>query len=73
MVKANWAGNIVYSARRVLHPTSVAELQEQVAGSDRIRAVGTGHSFNRIADTDGDLVTVAGLPPRIEIDATGPA
>lgn len=70
MVTSNWAGNIVYSARRVLRPTSVAELQEQVAGSDRIRAVGTGHSFNRIADTDGDLVSVAGLPPRIEIDAT---
>jgi alditol oxidase len=65
--KANWAGNIVYGARSFHRPGSVAELQELVAGSDRVRAVGTGHSFNRIADTTGDLVSLAGLPPRLEI------
>ncbi len=69
MVIANWAGNIVYSARSFHRPSSIPELQELVAGSDSVRAVGTGHSFNRIADTAGDLVSVAGLPPRIDIDA----
>ncbi|SHK05611.1 xylitol oxidase [Pseudonocardia thermophila] len=68
MVTSNWAGNVRYSARAVHHPRSIAELQELVAGSERVRAVGTGHSFNRIADTEGDLVSVAGLPARIEID-----
>ena len=34
-----------------------------------MRALGTGHSFNRIADSPGDLVSVAGLPKVIEIDA----
>src|SRR5215207_2533062 len=38
-----------------------------VAGADRIRALGTGHSFSRVADTTGDLVSLAGLPPRVEI------
>ena len=33
-----------------------------------MRALGTGHSFSPIADTDGDLVSVAGLPRSIEID-----
>lgn len=63
----NWAGNVVYSARAFHAPRSVDELQELVAGISRVRAVGTGHSFNRIADTDGDLVSTAALPPRIEI------
>ncbi|MDG4756668.1 FAD-binding protein [Micromonospora sp. WMMD710] len=66
--RRNWAGNVRYSARAFHRPTSTDELRRLVAGSDRIRAVGTGHSFNRFGDTDGDLVTLAGLPPRIEVD-----
>jgi xylitol oxidase len=69
MVTANWAGNVVFSSREVHRPTSVAQLQELVAGSDRVRALGSGHSFSRIADTDGEHVTLAGLPPVVEIDA----
>jgi xylitol oxidase len=65
----NWAGNVAFGARRLLRPSSVAELRRLVAGSDRVRALGTGHSFNRIADTSGDLVSVAGLPPTMDIDA----
>jgi xylitol oxidase len=64
----NWAGNIVFGARRFHRPDSVAELQELVAGSERIRAVGTGHSFSPIADTTADLVSLAGLPPVTRID-----
>ena len=64
----NWAGNVEFSARAVHRPTCVAQLQELVAGSDRIRALGTGHSFSRIADTTGDLVSVADLLPLVEID-----
>ena len=30
--------------------------------------MGSGHSFNRFGDTDGDLVTLAGLPPVVELD-----
>ncbi|AVT33599.1 MULTISPECIES: D-arabinono-1,4-lactone oxidase [unclassified Plantactinospora] len=65
---SNWAGNVDFRARRLHRPTSLAELRSLVAGSDRIRALGTAHSFNRIADTTGDLVSVAGLPPVLEID-----
>lgn len=67
----NWAGNITFAAARRHAPTSVDELRRIVAGSDRVRALGSGHSFNRIADTTGDLVSVAGLPPVIEIDPEG--
>jgi xylitol oxidase len=47
----------------------VAELQSVVAGAQRLRAVGTAHSFNRIADTAADQVSVAGLPPVLDVDA----
>jgi alditol oxidase len=65
----NWAGNVTFSAQRVRRPASVGELRRIVAGSERVRALGTGHSFNPIADTPGDLVSVAGLPKVMEIDA----
>lgn len=67
MTQTNWAGNIVFAAQRTHRPTTLDELRRTVAGTDRARALGTGHSFNRIADTTGDLISVAGLPPRIDI------
>lgn len=63
----NWAGNITFSAARVHRPTSVASLQAIVAGADHVRALGTGHSFNRLADTPGDLVLTGALPPTMDI------
>lgn len=65
----NWGGNVAYEARRVLRPRSVDELVAMVAGADRIRALGTGHSFSRVLDGTGDLVTLADLPRRVEIGA----
>ncbi|MFI7275378.1 FAD-binding protein [Streptomyces sp. NPDC049879] len=65
----NWAGNITFGAERVHRPASLDELRCAVAGARRVRALGTGHSFNRIADTDGDQVLVDGLPRRVEVDA----
>ena len=49
-------------------PRTVAGLQALVAGSTHARALGTGHSFNRIADTGGELISTAGLPPVADID-----
>jgi alditol oxidase len=63
-----WAGNFEYSARRLLEPTSLDELRRTVAGSTRLRPLGTRHSFSAVADTTGDLVTLARMPRRIEID-----
>jgi len=66
---ANWAGNVVFSARRLHRPASVPDLQRLVGGSTRVRALGTGHSFSPIADTTGDLVSLAGLGNDMTIDA----
>jgi alditol oxidase len=70
-VLTNWARNVTFSARELHRPATVGELQRIVAGSSRIRAIGTGHSFSRIADSPGELVSLAGLPADIEIASAG--
>jgi xylitol oxidase len=65
----NWAHTITFRAAARHRPTSVAELQELVAASSRLRVLGSGHSFNELADTTGDLVSVAGLPDIADIDS----
>jgi xylitol oxidase len=65
----NWAGNVRFGAAAVHQPASVDELRRIVAGSRRIRALGSGHSFSLVADTTGDLVCLTGLPPAVEIDS----
>ena len=66
----NWAGNVSF-ASALEAPRSVDELQELVAASEKLRVLGTGHSFNRIADRTGTLVSVADLPKVIEVGERG--
>ncbi|MDC7120026.1 FAD-binding protein [Cellulomonas fimi] len=68
MTLTNWAGNYTYRAPRVLTPRTVAELQEVVAGEDRVRALGTRHCFNDLADRPAALVSLEGLEPEITLD-----
>jgi alditol oxidase len=66
----NWAGNLAYRAESVHYPTSVAEVQELVARLPRVRALGTRHSFNTIADSPGGaLISLSEVAPDITIDA----
>lgn len=51
--RTNWSGNLRYSTDRVVTPATVAETQEAVRGAERVRALGTRHAFNAIADTTG--------------------
>ena len=67
MVERNWAGNHTYRGRLV-RPRSVDELQTLVTTHDRVKALGTRHSFTDIADTDGVLVSLDGLPPAVRVD-----
>jgi xylitol oxidase len=65
----NWAGNITFGTARVSRPESVDELRRIVAGSERVRALGAGHSFSEILRTAGSFVRLDGLPPAVDIDA----
>lgn len=66
----NWAGNVTFSAADVKNPTSTLELQKLVATNSRVRALGTRHSFNDIADTSGCLISVAEIPVEVEFDSS---
>lgn len=65
----NWAGNLTYHAARVHRPETVEHVQELVRGSSKVRAVGSRHSFNTIADTHDDLISLEGLNRIVSLDA----
>ena len=67
MSELNWAGNHRYRAERIHRPSTLEEVQEIVAEAGRVRALGSRHSFNDIADAT-DLVTLSALPADIVLD-----
>jgi xylitol oxidase len=64
----NWSGNLAYSAPELHSPQSVDELRRLVAASRKVRALGTRHSFNGIADTEHTLIATAGIVEEPVID-----
>ena len=62
-IGTNWAGNYQFRAAEVRTPESVEQLQELVSVSRRIRALGTRHSFNDLADSAGILVSLVDREP----------
>lgn len=69
MTLTNWAGNTAFTAARIHHPTSLDELRRLVADAPRVRALGSGHSFNDVADSPGELVRLDRMPHLVEIDS----
>jgi xylitol oxidase len=63
----NWAGNVTYSTAEILRPRSVEEAQELVAATEVVRPLGTRHSFNRIADSAGALLSTEHLDRVVEV------
>ncbi|MEU4575881.1 MULTISPECIES: FAD-binding protein [Nonomuraea] len=68
MTLTNWAGNTTFRASHLHRPTSLDELRRAVTGAPRVRALGSGHSFNDVADTPGELVSLDRMPYLVEID-----
>src|SRR6476469_9302706 len=60
-MRKNWAGNYQYRASRLHLPKSVAEVQEVVKNCSHLRVLGTRHSFNGIADSAEDQVSLENL------------
>jgi alditol oxidase len=56
--RKNWAGNYQYSTDRLHLPKSVEELQTVVKSCAKIKALGTRHSFNGIADSTQNQVSL---------------
>jgi alditol oxidase len=59
--RENWAGTFHYSTNRVLQPVSVEQVQQAVNSVSSLRALGTRHSFNGIADSTVAQISTLGL------------
>src|SRR5690349_2266350 len=55
---SNWAGNYTYRAAQFHQPETIEQIQELVIHSTKLKALGTRHSFNDIADSPGDLISL---------------
>lgn len=66
----NWAGNITFAAKELHSPHSLDALGSLVAGSAKVRVLGSGHSFNELAEPgpDGVLLSLAALPAEVDVD-----
>lgn len=65
---ANWAGTYSYRAHEIVSVRSEEELIEIVNAAHRVRALGTRHSFNDVADSPGVLVETGALAGQPLID-----
>ena len=59
--RENWAGNLTYSTDHLHTPASVEEVRQVVKSCSKIRALGTRHSFNTIADSTSNQISVKRL------------
>ena len=65
--RQNWAGNITYSTDHVLTPATADEVRSVVKSCNKLRALGSRHSFNRIADSTQNQISLEHLN-QIDID-----
>ncbi|MBS4220740.1 FAD-binding protein [Bacillus sp. FJAT-49711] len=69
MVKVrNWAGNFQYSTTNWHEPKSVEEVQQLVSRLRKLRVIGTRHSFNSIADSNENIVSLQKINTAPSID-----
>jgi alditol oxidase len=58
----NWAGNITFQDSKTLAPKSISEVQNIVRTNQKVKARGTGHCFNTIADTKHVALVLDHMP-----------
>ena len=64
----NWSGTVTFADSQTFAPATTAELAQIVATNPKVRARGSAHCFNAIADTDAISITFENLPQELVID-----
>ena len=64
----NWARNYTYSAARLHQPTTLEQVRELVKSCAKMRVLGTRHSFNGIADSAEDMISLEHFDRIVELD-----
>jgi alditol oxidase len=70
-MRTNWAGNFRYGTDNVYQPDSIQSLQDIIKSNKHLKALGSRHSFNAIADSDAAQVSMAGFNKVINLDKEG--
>jgi alditol oxidase len=61
--RTNWSGNYTYSTDQLYQPQTLEEVQHLVKQCNKLRALGSRHSFNGIADSTANQISLAALDP----------
>ncbi len=64
----NWAGNYEYSTANVYYPKTTDEVQTLVKRLKKLRVLGSRHSFNGIADSTDNLISLEQFEPTVSIN-----
>ncbi len=64
----NWAGNLTYSTDVVYYPATVADVQQLVKDHPKIKALGTRHCFNTIADSKDAFISLRDMNKVVSLD-----
>jgi xylitol oxidase len=59
--RTNWSGNLTFSTNNLQSPGTVDEVRQTVKSANKLRAVGSRHSFNAIADSDHEQISLTRL------------
>jgi xylitol oxidase len=59
--RTNWAGTYTFTAPKVEHPATAAEVEAALKTAQHAKALGAGHSFNNIADSSGEQIAMLGV------------
>jgi xylitol oxidase len=65
----NWSKNVDFNDHAYLQPGSLTELQELIRTNQKIRARGTAHCFNEIANTSSYAINLSQMPKTITVDS----
>lgn len=68
VLERNWAGNFQYSTSNWHEPETVEEVQQLVSRLTKLRVIGTRHSFNSIADSNDNIVSLQKLNKVLHIN-----
>ncbi len=64
----NWAGNLEYSTGNVHYPKTLEEVQKVVKSCAKVKGLGSRHSFNTIADSTENQISLSELNKIVSLD-----
>lgn len=64
----NWSKNLTYSTEKLFRAESVSDVKALLKDQPKVRVLGTQHCFNKIADSEHQLVSVRSMNEPLQLD-----